>query len=95
MLITNMQALECVTLFASMLKKEGVVANIYNICQVDLKDFSLQGKKKHLLDKFYCGICLNEIVLTLLLFCVLFWPWFMQIYLWDVLMLKTSLRTTR
>ena len=59
-----MQALECVTLFASMLKKEGVVANIYNICQVDLKDFSLQGKKKHPLDKFYCSISLNEIFLT-------------------------------
>ena len=63
MLITNMQALECVTLFASMLKKEGVVANIYNICQVDLKDFSLQGKKNHLLE-CYCSISLNKIVLT-------------------------------
>eukprot|EP00250_Pteridium_aquilinum_P005590 c15662_g2_i1 orf=826-2223(+) len=42
MLITNVQALECVTLFGSLLKKEGVVANVYNICEVDLKDFSLQ-----------------------------------------------------
>lgn len=42
MLVTNVQALECVTLFGSMLKKRGVVINVYNICEVDLKDFSLQ-----------------------------------------------------
>eukprot|EP00249_Psilotum_nudum_P021714 c28216_g1_i3 orf=1012-2337(+) len=42
MLITNVQALDCVTLLGSMLQKRGVVANIYELCQVDLKDFSLQ-----------------------------------------------------
>ncbi|KAI5083528.1 hypothetical protein GOP47_0003568 [Adiantum capillus-veneris] len=42
MLITNIQALECVTLFGAKLKKEGVTVNVYNICGVDLKDFSLQ-----------------------------------------------------
>ncbi|MCO5602476.1 hypothetical protein L7F22_056608 [Adiantum nelumboides] len=42
MLITNVQALECVTLFGAKLKKEGVSVNVYNICEVDLKDFSLQ-----------------------------------------------------
>lgn len=43
MLITNVQALECVTLFGSSLRKEGVLVNVYNICEVDLKDFSLQA----------------------------------------------------
>lgn len=43
MLITNVQALDCVTLFGSMLKRRGVNANLYNLCKVDLKDFSLQA----------------------------------------------------
>lgn len=42
MLITNVQALDCVTLFGSMLMKRGVNTNVYSLCQVDLKDFSLQ-----------------------------------------------------
>lgn len=42
MLITNVQALDCVTLFGSMLIKRGVKTNLYTLCQVDLKDFSLQ-----------------------------------------------------
>jgi len=43
MLITNKQAIICATMFASMLQKAGVMANIYQLCDVDLKDFSLQG----------------------------------------------------
>lgn len=43
MLITNVQALECVTLYGSLLRKEGVLINVYSICEVDLKDFSLQA----------------------------------------------------
>lgn len=42
MLITNVQALNCVTLFGSMLIKKGVKIDLYDLCQVDLKDFSLQ-----------------------------------------------------
>ncbi|KAH7298163.1 hypothetical protein KP509_25G029900 [Ceratopteris richardii] len=42
MLITNVQALNCVTLFGSMLIKKGVQTDLYGLCQVDLKDFSLQ-----------------------------------------------------
>ncbi|MCO5601396.1 hypothetical protein L7F22_055516 [Adiantum nelumboides] len=42
MLITNVQALNCVTLFGSMLIKKGVEIDLYGLCQVDLKDFSLQ-----------------------------------------------------
>lgn len=44
MLITNKQAIICATLFGSMLRKGGVMANIYELCDVDLKDFSIQGK---------------------------------------------------
>ncbi|KAL4193673.1 hypothetical protein AMTRI_Chr06g200710 [Amborella trichopoda] len=43
MLITNRQALNCATMFGSMLKKGGVKENIYELCGIDLKDFSLQA----------------------------------------------------
>ncbi|XP_042467824.1 uncharacterized GPI-anchored protein At1g61900-like [Zingiber officinale] len=43
MLITNRQAINCATLFGSMLQKGGVTANIYELCKIDLKDFSLQS----------------------------------------------------
>lgn len=43
MLITNLQALRCVTLLASMLQNISVSADIYSLCGIDLKDFSLQG----------------------------------------------------
>ncbi|KAL6976169.1 hypothetical protein U1Q18_024959 [Sarracenia purpurea var. burkii] len=43
MLITNRQAIICATLFGSMLQKGGVLANVYDLCDVDLKDFSLQA----------------------------------------------------
>lgn len=42
MLITNKQALNCATLFGSMLEKKGVVTDLYKLCEIDLKDFSLQ-----------------------------------------------------
>eukprot|EP00252_Welwitschia_mirabilis_P025768 TRINITY_DN8195_c0_g1_i1.p1 TRINITY_DN8195_c0_g1~~TRINITY_DN8195_c0_g1_i1.p1 ORF type:complete len:344 (-),score=49.96 TRINITY_DN8195_c0_g1_i1:296-1327(-) len=43
MLITNKQALNCATLFGSMLEKKGVVRDLYELCDIDLKDFSLQA----------------------------------------------------
>ncbi|KAK3008968.1 hypothetical protein RJ639_015378 [Escallonia herrerae] len=43
MLITNRQAIICATVFGSMLQKGGVITDIYGLCDVDLKDFSLQG----------------------------------------------------
>lgn len=43
MLITNKQAIICATMFGSMLRKGGVMANVYELCDVDLKDFSIQG----------------------------------------------------
>lgn len=43
MLITNRQAILCATVFGSMLQKGGVLTDIYGLCDVDLKDFSLQG----------------------------------------------------
>ncbi|KAG2721899.1 hypothetical protein I3843_02G088200 [Carya illinoinensis] len=42
MLITNRQAIICATVFGSMLRKGGIMANIYELCDVDLKDFSIQ-----------------------------------------------------
>ncbi|XP_061353401.1 uncharacterized GPI-anchored protein At1g61900 [Gastrolobium bilobum] len=42
MLITNKQAIICATLFGSMLRGGGVMTNIYELCDVDLKDFSIQ-----------------------------------------------------
>ncbi|KAK1290652.1 putative GPI-anchored protein [Acorus calamus] len=43
MLITNRQAINCATMFGSMLQRGGVMTNIYELCDVDLKDFSLQA----------------------------------------------------
>lgn len=43
MLITNRQAIICATVFGSMLKKAGVLTDLYELCDVDLKDFSIQG----------------------------------------------------
>ncbi|KAL2507239.1 hypothetical protein Fot_30886 [Forsythia ovata] len=42
MLITNRQAIICATMLGSMLQKGGVMTNIYELCDVDLKDFSIQ-----------------------------------------------------
>ncbi|KAL3354125.1 hypothetical protein AABB24_018662 [Solanum stoloniferum] len=43
MLITNRQAIICAAVFGYMLQKAGVMTNVYELCDVDLKDFSLQG----------------------------------------------------
>ncbi|KAJ7947465.1 GPI-anchored protein, partial [Quillaja saponaria] len=43
MLITNKQAIICATLFGSMLRKGGIMTNIYELCDVDLKDFSIRA----------------------------------------------------
>ena len=49
MLITNRQAIICATVFGSMLRKGGVLTNIYELCDVDLKDFSIQGTRSAIL----------------------------------------------
>ncbi|GAB4825582.1 hypothetical protein Ancab_008456 [Ancistrocladus abbreviatus] len=43
MLITNKQAIICATVFASMLQNAGVMTNVYQLCDVNLKDFTLQA----------------------------------------------------
>ncbi|VFQ75548.1 unnamed protein product [Cuscuta campestris] len=43
MLITNRQAIMCATVLGSMLQKAGVMINVYELCDIDLKDFSLQA----------------------------------------------------
>lgn len=40
--LTNLQALKCATLLGRKLQKENITNNIYNLCHVSLKDFSLQ-----------------------------------------------------
>lgn len=44
--VTNLQAINCATMFGSMLQKAGVGNDIYGLCDIDLKDFSLQGMHK-------------------------------------------------
>lgn len=41
-LITNLQALDCVDLLGSKLETHGVTADVYKLCNVYLRDFSLQ-----------------------------------------------------
>ncbi|KAJ0702749.1 putative uncharacterized GPI-anchored protein-lke [Helianthus annuus] len=43
MLITNKQAIMCASLLGSKLRKGGVLTDVYELCDVDLKDFSLQA----------------------------------------------------
>ncbi|XP_015581563.1 uncharacterized GPI-anchored protein At1g61900 isoform X2 [Ricinus communis] len=43
MLITNKQAIICATVFGSMLRKGGVMTDVYELCDIDLKDFSIQA----------------------------------------------------
>ncbi|GKV36243.1 hypothetical protein SLEP1_g44392 [Rubroshorea leprosula] len=43
MLITNKQAITCAMEFGSMLRRGGVMTNVCEHCDVDLKDFSIQG----------------------------------------------------
>ncbi|XP_065867877.1 uncharacterized GPI-anchored protein At1g61900 [Euphorbia lathyris] len=43
MLITNKQAIICATVFGSLLRKAGVLTNVYELCDIDLKDFSIQA----------------------------------------------------
>ncbi|KAJ0763086.1 putative uncharacterized GPI-anchored protein-lke [Helianthus annuus] len=40
--ITNLQAISCASSFAASLQKANVSINVYDICRVKLKDFSLQ-----------------------------------------------------
>ncbi|GLT91606.1 hypothetical protein SLE2022_094860 [Rubroshorea leprosula] len=62
MLITNKQAITCAMEFGSMLRKGGVLTNVCELCDVDLKDFSIQGMKScfsvillvYLLVFFFC-----------------------------------------
>ncbi|CAN1811092.1 Uncharacterized GPI-anchored protein At1g61900 [Linum perenne] len=42
-LITNLQALDCSTTLAMKLQKSNISSDIYSLCHISLKDFSLQG----------------------------------------------------
>lgn len=67
MLITNRQAIMCAAVFGSMLQKAGVMTNVYELCDVDLKDFSLQG------DYSFCDLFICPCLLFLVAdHCVLF-----------------------
>ncbi|KAK4406274.1 putative GPI-anchored protein, partial [Sesamum angolense] len=66
MLITNRQAIICATVFGSMLQKGGVMTNVYELCDVDLKDFSLQHMDKKVL--FHCAFIFYSIESCILMF---------------------------
>lgn len=42
--ITNMQALNCAASLGLKLQEANVSNNIYSLCHINLKDFSLQGQ---------------------------------------------------
>ena len=60
--VTNLQAINCATMFGSMLQKAGVGNDIYELCDIDLKDFSLQGMH---------GRCQNFRLISIILECKL------------------------
>lgn len=72
MLITNKQAIICAAAFGSMLRKGGVMTNIYELCDVDLKDFSIQGRfmlRCLLYNPFFLCIVYSLILSELFSFC--------------------------
>ncbi|KAK2974819.1 hypothetical protein RJ640_005603 [Escallonia rubra] len=46
--ITNLQALDCAASLGMKLQKANVTKNVYNLCRISLKDFSLQGERLEL-----------------------------------------------
>ena len=42
-LVTNLQALDCATSLEMKLRKSNITKNVYDLCHISLKDFSLQG----------------------------------------------------
>lgn len=42
-LITNLQALDCATSLGLKLQTYNITKNVYRLCHISLKDFSLQG----------------------------------------------------
>ncbi|KAF9607976.1 hypothetical protein IFM89_003896 [Coptis chinensis] len=43
--VTNLQALDCASMFGMRLQKANVTENVYNLCRISLKDFSVQATK--------------------------------------------------
>lgn len=41
--ITNLQALDCAETLAMKLKESHITEDVYGLCHISLKDFSLQG----------------------------------------------------
>lgn len=42
--VTNLQALNCAATLGLKLQKANITKNIYNLCHISLKDFSVQGQ---------------------------------------------------
>lgn len=42
--VTNLQALNCAAMLGLKLQKANITKNIYNLCHISLKDFSVQGQ---------------------------------------------------
>ncbi|KAM1593258.1 hypothetical protein ACFX1Z_036643 [Malus domestica] len=42
-LITNVQALDCAASLGIKLRKSNIIEDVYSLCHISLKDFSLQG----------------------------------------------------
>ncbi|GFY99145.1 hypothetical protein Acr_13g0005460 [Actinidia rufa] len=69
-LITTLQALNCAALLGTKLQIANVSHNVYNLCQINLKDFSLQGTSLPAIPKApsaQTGLDVNESMFTLLI----------------------------
>lgn len=55
--LTNLQALNCATYLGIKLQQANISKNLYNLCHINLKDFSLQGQQVLFLSLFFpcCG----------------------------------------
>ena len=95
MLITNKQAIICATVLGSKLRQGGVMTNVYELCDIDLKDFSIQGLFPQFdtsLLKFSLHFILYSIWYLLLLFLWIV-CWWMPSSIWTTRFASLSLST--
>lgn len=77
--VTNLQALDCAASLGLKLQKDNVSKNVYNLCHISLKDFSVQGQFL-----FECSLVhftaykYLELTLILILSCL----WHLVIFKW-------------
>ena len=59
--LTNLQALNCAASLGMRLQKANISYNVYNLCHVNLKDFSLQGQFYYMPHSYFIPVERDDI----------------------------------